>query len=190
MSVILKKVCMVGDFGVGKTSLVRRFLDRQFSDHYLSTIGVKISRKLLSVYSQETGEQQIQLIIWDIEGETQFQSITPSYVEGATGVIIVADLNRLETIEHISKHIELICSVNSKDIACMVALNKFDLFKPEKTSALRESLATLETHQQSVQVFQTSAKTGEQVELLFQRLAEILLNKHSICPKSPPFLSN
>ncbi|PSB00671.1 GTP-binding protein [Merismopedia glauca CCAP 1448/3] len=184
---ILKKVCMVGDFGVGKTSLVRRFLDQQFSDHYLSTIGVKISRKLLSVSSQEAIARQIQLMIWDIEGETQFQPIIPSYLEGASGAIIVADLNRLETIEHIPKHIELVCSVNPKGISCIIALNKLDILKKEGYTDVLESIASLQTHPQVVQMFQTSAKTGEQVEVMFQTLAQSLFKNHVIGRKPQPF---
>jgi small GTP-binding protein len=181
MSVILKKVCLIGDFGVGKTSLVRRFLDRQFSDHYLSTIGVKISAKLLSVSSQEKEDRAIQLMIWDIEGATQFQAIAPSYLKGAAGVIIVADLNRWETIEHIPQHLELVYSVNSPDVSCIVALNKVDVSLPDNTSIVLDNLAKLERDRQIVRVFQTSAKTGEQVEVMFQTLAQSLLGDRVVC---------
>jgi small GTP-binding protein len=181
MSVILKKVCLVGDFGVGKTSLIRRFLDRQFSDHYLSTIGVKISTKLLSASTQEKGNTQIQLMIWDIEGATQFQAIAPSYLKGAAGVIIVADLNRWETIEHIPKHLELAYSVNSPDVSCIVALNKVDVSSPDKTGIALENLAKLARDRQILEIFQTSAKTGEQVEVMFQTLAQSLLGDRVIC---------
>lgn len=66
--VISQKVCLVGDFGVGKTSLIRQFVDRQFSDQYLSTVGVKISRKLVAIPDATQEIQQLQLIVWDIEG--------------------------------------------------------------------------------------------------------------------------
>jgi small GTP-binding protein len=171
MSVISKKICMVGDFGVGKTSLVRRFLDRQFSDHYLSTIGVKISRKLIAVPT----DQDLQLIIWDVEGKTQFQSITPHYLEGAMGAVIVADLNRLETIEHIQSHIQLLASVNSSPIPCMVALNKVDTIDSDSS---RSVIAELEVHPQIVTVCQTSAKTGQCVDRMFEALAQRLLENH------------
>ncbi|MBW4550324.1 MAG: GTP-binding protein [Aphanocapsa sp. GSE-SYN-MK-11-07L] len=172
MSVISKKICMVGDFGVGKTSLVRRFLDRQFSDHYLSTIGVKISRKLIPVPT----DQDLQLIIWDIEGKTQFQSITPHYLEGAMGAVIVADLNRPETIEHIQSHIQLLTSVNSSTIPCLVALNKVDTIT--KSGQERSVIAELEVHPQVVTVCQTSAKTGQCVDQMFESLAQRLLEHH------------
>ncbi|MEO1762587.1 MAG: GTP-binding protein, partial [Cyanobacteria bacterium J06629_18] len=80
MSTISKKICLIGDFGVGKTSLIRRFVDRQFSDKYLSTVGVKISRKSVEVTDSKQGKNlNLQLLIWDIEGSTKFKGISASY---------------------------------------------------------------------------------------------------------------
>ena len=85
--VVSQKICLIGDFGVGKTSLIRQFVDRQFSDKYLSTVGVKISRKLVSINNLSDNTpvdlKQLQLIIWDIEGSTRFKAIAPSYLQGA-----------------------------------------------------------------------------------------------------------
>ena len=77
MAVISKKICLLGDFSVGKTSLIRRFIEGKFSDQYLTTVGVKISRKSLEL---DSPSQTINFILWDIEGQTKFQSITPSYL--------------------------------------------------------------------------------------------------------------
>lgn len=184
MSAIFQKVCIIGDFGVGKTSLVRRFLDRQFSDHYLSTIGVKISRKLLSVAMGEGIERQMHLMIWDIEGETQFQGIAPNYLQGAMGAIVVADLNRPDTIERIEKHIQLVSAVNSEDIPCIVALNKVDILKKSDFLPRLESLTNLKDYSQVIKVLTTSAKTGEQVETMFEILAARLLKNH--LARKPP----
>ncbi len=129
MPIISKKVCLIGDFGVGKTSLIRRYIDRQFSDQYLSTIGVKISQKNIISTHLNSLEQKLQLLIWDIEGQTKFQAISRNYLEGAQGAIIVADLNRQDTIDNIPSHIELITSVNPKGLILMVAVNKIDLAK-------------------------------------------------------------
>ncbi len=127
MPIISKKICLIGDFGVGKTSLIRRYIDRQFSDQYLSTIGVKISQKRIDSTKLNYPEQKLQLLIWDIEGQTKFQAISRNYLEGAQGAIIVADLNRKDTIDHIPAHIELVTSVNPKGLILMVAINKIDL---------------------------------------------------------------
>jgi small GTP-binding protein len=127
MPIISKKVCLIGDFGVGKTSLIRQYIDRQFSDQYLSTIGVKISQKNIDLTKLNCPEQKLQLLIWDIEGQTKFQDISRNYLEGAQGAIIVADLNRQDTIDHIPAHIKLMTSVNPKGLILMVAINKIDL---------------------------------------------------------------
>ena len=76
MSIITKKICLLGDFNVGKTSLVRRFIENKFSDQYLSTVGVKISRKSVNV-STNLDIHQVNLLLWDLEGNTKFKSIKP-----------------------------------------------------------------------------------------------------------------
>jgi len=163
-------MCLIGDFGVGKTSLIRRFVDRQFSDEYLSTVGVKISRKAVEV-AQADGKppRPMQLLIWDLEGHTKFKAIAPSYLQGAKGALIVADLSRPETVENLSRHIELFLSVNPKGVM-ILALNKIDLVDAEKL----EQLSQLAQEHQSDRVFaiyQTSAKTGKDVDNMFQSLA-------------------
>lgn len=127
MPIISKKICLIGDFGVGKTSLIRRYIDRQFSDQYLSTIGVKISQKNIDLTNPNGLDRKLQLLIWDIEGQTKFQAIARNYLEGAQGAIIVADLNRQDTIDNIPAHIELATSVNPKGLILMVAINKIDV---------------------------------------------------------------
>jgi small GTP-binding protein len=170
MNSIAKKICLVGDFAVGKTSLIRRFVDRQFSDQYLTTVGVKLSRKNIQVSSAgEPKQTNIELLIWDIEGQTQFKKIVPSYLQGAKGGIIVADVTRQETIEHIREHIKLFLSVNPQGLI-IIALNKVDLVSEEKLKKL--SLMNLFTqHSQIVSTYVTSAKTGEYVDEMFSLLA-------------------
>jgi small GTP-binding protein len=132
MPVISKKVCLIGDFGVGKTSLIRRYIDRQFSDQYLSTIGVKISQKNIDLINSDCPDQKLQLLIWDIEGQTKFQTIARNYLEGAQGAIIVADLNRQDTVDRIPEHMELVNAINPKGLILMVAINKIDILNKPK----------------------------------------------------------
>ena len=170
MSVIARKICLIGDFGVGKTSLIGRFVDRQFSDQYLSTVGVKISRKMIEVESDGT-QTVFQLLIWDIEGSTKFKAIAPSYLQGAKGAIVVADVTRPETLEHLSEHIERFANLNPQGVF-VVALNKSDLIDTEQLEALLEKS---QNHQPGVLgVYPTSAKTGVHVDQLFQTLAKHL----------------
>ncbi len=171
MAKISKKICMVGDFSVGKTSLIRRFVDDQFDDKYLSTVGVKISRKEIQI-PQEKDSQELQLLIWDIEGQTKFKAIAPSYLQGAKGSIIVADVSREETLDNIINHIELFMSVNPKG-KMVIALNKADLIDELKLKVF------LEKHRYPdypvINTYRTSAKTGDNVNLLFQDLAKEIL---------------
>jgi small GTP-binding protein len=166
MAIISKKICMVGDFGVGKTSLIRRFVDRQFSDQYLSTVGVKISRKLVESVN-------LQLLIWDLEGHTKFKSIAPTHLQGSSGAVIVADVNRIETIERLPEHVQLFLSVNPKN-SLVIALNKSDLVDEEKLEKLTEMVQS-QNLQQVLGIYKTSAKTGSFVDDIFQQLASRIL---------------
>ena len=165
---ISKKICLVGDFNVGKTSLIRRFVDRQFSDQYLSTVGVKISRKIVEL--EEVAEKKnlsVQLLIWDLEGSTKFKAIAPTYLQGSKGAIIVGDLTRPETFEHIQDHIQLFSSINPKG-QIVIALNKFDLVDQAK---LEKFIASYQPScQQVTAIYSTSAKTGKDVDAIFQTL--------------------
>ncbi|MBE9129542.1 MULTISPECIES: Rab family GTPase [unclassified Coleofasciculus] len=159
---ISKKICLVGDFGVGKTSLIRRFVDRQFSDQYLSTVGVKISRKVVESLN-------VQLLIWDLEGHTKFKAIAPTYLQGSGGAVIVADVTRPETIDQLSERVNLFSSVNPKG-SIMIALNKIDLIEEEKLKKLLQQFQ-LEDWKQALGIYPTSAKTGSSVDEMFERLA-------------------
>ena len=111
------KIVLVGQFGVGKTSLIRRFVQNYFSEEYLSTIGVTISKKTID---------NATIMIWDIEGETEFKPIFKQYLKGSKGFILVADLLRKETIDSIQNHINLCHSV-IPEAPIAIALNKCDM---------------------------------------------------------------
>lgn len=176
---ISKKVCLVGDFGVGKTSLIRRFVDRQFSDQYLSTVGVKISRKTVDLPPKETQPGgSVQLLLWDLEGHTKFKGIAPSYLQGASGVVIVGDVTRQETINRIPEHINLFLSVNPRGWI-IIALNKIDLINPEKLERLVDKVPIIGADQ-LLSSYQTSAKTGAYVDEIFTQLSYQFLLKSSV----------
>jgi small GTP-binding protein len=174
MSTISKKICLIGDFGVGKTSLIRRFVEGQFSDQYLSTVGVKISRKLVQVSDKITGNiQPLQLIIWDIEGSNKFKAIAPSYFQGAKGVVIVGDLTVKETLNHLLEHIQNFLAVSPKS-QIIIALNKSDLIEIEYLENIRK-LYQFSEENHVLATYITSAKTGDQVDEIFQVLAQALI---------------
>ncbi len=176
MPIVTRKICLIGDFAVGKTSLVRRFVDREFSDQYLSTVGVKLSRKniTLSSFSVTETPRKIRLIIWDIEGETKFRAITPSYLEGAKGAIFVADVSRPQTIKNLFHHQELFLSINPK-AHIAIALNKCDLLPSKQVETLAETTPIFDQNR-LLNLNQTSAKTGEKVDQIFETLASRISN--------------
>ena len=171
MSTITQKICLLGDFNVGKTSLVRRFIEDKFSDRYLSTVGVKVSRKSVNLTTEDV--RQVNFLIWDLEGNTKFKSITPSYLKGASGSIVVADLTRTETIENLNLHLQLFSEVNPQS-KIIVALNKADLIPPEKLAKLVENFRS-QSSEAVVEIYTTSAKTGEYVNEMFQLMAQLLI---------------
>ena len=100
MTVIQKKICLLGDFGVGKTSLIRQFVEDRFDDRYLTTIGVKISRKTIA-----RSYGSMSMLIWDLAGSTGFNSISnSSYMQGTAGAVIVCDITRRETLAIFSEY--------------------------------------------------------------------------------------
>jgi small GTP-binding protein len=174
MSIISKKICLFGDFGVGKTSLIRQFVECQFSDEYLSTVGVKISRKLVSLPEKDlSGRQDLQLMIWDIEGSNKFKAVAKNYFQGSRGAVIVGDVTQPETLNHIQEHIQTFLAVNPQSYI-IVALNKSDMIAAEylenicKTYQFTEQSNILDT-------YITSAKTGNNVDKIFQTLATRLI---------------
>ena len=157
-----KKVCIVGAFGVGKTSLVRRYVQSIFSDAYLTTVGVKIEKKVVSV-----GAEPVTLILWDIEGEDDVRSIRTSYLRGAAGYFLVVDVTRAETLDVArSKQARVTAEIGS--VPFLFLLNKADL--QENWEVPAQSFEELENA--GLVVFRTSAKTGEGVEEAFQELAK------------------
>ncbi len=182
MQTLSKKICLVGDYAVGKTSLIRRFVDRQFSDRYLSTIGVKISRKSVALptsdrYGDPSEPTTVQLLIWDVEGQTKFQRIAASYLQGASGAILVADATRLETISHLGDHAGLMRSVSPGSII-ILAINKIDLLNDAEVAALRtQADQLLAGHPFSV--YWTSAKNGDCVDDIFLELSSAMIRPAS-----------
>ena len=162
---IQKKICMLGAFAVGKTSLVSRFVRSLFSDKYLSSVGVKVDKKLIVM-----GEEQLDLLLWDLYGEDEFQKIRPSYLRGSAGYVLVSDGTRRETLDR-----AVVLQNRAEEIVGKVPFvlmaNKADL--TDKWEIDADALAELENR--GWPVFKTSAKTGAGVEGAFLALARSML---------------
>src|SRR5262245_57982424 len=161
-----KKVCMLGAFGVGKTTLVRRYVESIFSEAYLTTVGVKVDKKTVTV-----GSEAVTLVLWDIAGEDDTTAIRMSYVRGAAGYFLVADGTRAETLDVASS----IQSRLTKEIGRLpftLLINKADL--QDDWDIAREPVESLQDAGWTIQ--RTSAKTGEGVEEAFQELARRMVS--------------
>ena len=153
-----KKVVVIGDGAVGKTSLIKRFVQDVFDDRYLSTIGAKVMKKELGVNRPDTGEiVDLKLILWDIAGQETFDTVKKAYYRGASGAIVVCDATRRETMDDLHRWIENLFDV-SDVIPMVIIVNKVDLEDEAKFSA--EDVEREYAPYNST-VFRTSAKTGE-----------------------------
>lgn len=160
---------MLGAFAVGKTSLVRRFVSSVFEDKYLTTVGVKIDKKQLVVDSTD-----VTLMLWDLAGQDEFQTVQMSYLRGASGFFVIADGTRRATLdvamELRGRALEATKSA-AAPIPHMLLVNKADLAESwEITDADLAPFAA-----ESVAVIKASAKTGDAVEAAFSTLARAML---------------
>ena len=162
---IQRKVCLLGDFAVGKTSLVRRFIYNRFEADYLATIGVHVSRKEVAVGGQPS--RTVTLVVWDLAGGETFSQLEESYYRGSAGALLVADVTRRDTFAILSTYAVTFTKTNP-GAALVFAFNKIDL------------LANIEEQERRAQEFAdkwqapyflTSALDGRGAEDAFLALA-------------------
>jgi len=161
---IQKKICMLGTFAFGKTSLVRRFVDSIYSDKYHTTVGVKIDKKLVKL-----NDTELTLMLWDLEGTQTENDLRKSYLRGAAGYLLVIDGTRQDTlyqalalqtrVEQTIGPVPFLLLMNKADLASEWSINE------RETAALREK---------GWGVIKTSAKTGVGVDDAFHSLAQKL----------------
>jgi small GTP-binding protein len=164
---IQKKICMLGSFAVGKTSLVARFVRSMFSEKYHTTVGVKIDKKIL-----EVDDTEVNLILWDLAGEDEYQKVRMSYLRGAAGYILVVDGTRPATLD---TALSLRETINEQigDIPFVMLFNKSDL-----TSDWEIKQETIdEFAERGWLTMPTSAKSGENVERAFSELSRMMVTK-------------
>jgi small GTP-binding protein len=164
-----KKICLLGAFSVGKTSLIRRFVDDRFDDRYLSTIGAKVSRTIVALDAAERATMD--LLIWDLAGSEPFDGLMRSYYAGAAGAILVCDLTRPETADPLAHYAQQFWSVNPQAPLALLG-NKADLAEP---GMLSEADLAILAASLSAPALRTSAKTGMNVQEAFRLLAQRLV---------------
>lgn len=160
--VVARKICLLGDFAVGKTSLVSRFVHQTFAERYLTTVGVKVDTRLTPL----PGGAAIKLVIWDLAGVARLNPAGRAYIHGASGYLYVCDGTRLDTLEAaLALRAEVRTLVG--DQPSLLLVNKSDLIERQEVSDAAMAAAA----GQFLQVWRTSARSGERVEASFARLA-------------------
>ena len=162
---IKKKICMLGSFAVGKTSLIRRFVESIYSDAYNTSVGVKVDKKVI-----RHNNCDIALVLWDLYGEDEFQKMRWSYLRGAAGYLLVADGTRRSTLD---KAFQLEHRIREEigEIPFILVINKADLVQDWELDAAMESQLTA----RSWTILRSSAKTGENVDAAFLQLTRKML---------------
>lgn len=164
MKSVSKKIVLLGNESVGKTSLVKRYVNSIFNDEYLTTIGIKISKKSVIV-----NDVEVNLMLWDIAGNMMNKTLYNNYLQGTHGIFLIADAMRPETYESIRNEKENHLSKDFGETTTLILINKSDLLTEDREAALSSY------HYD----FLTSAKNGNNVELAFQKMAEEILLKSS-----------
>lgn len=157
-----KKIVLLGHFGVGKTSLIRRFIDDDFSEDYLVTLGVHVKKKNLKINNED-----FTLIIWDIEGNTSISRARISYLVGSHGFLYVFDVTRPETFENIKEEMNFLDENYPNIPVCKIG-NKSDLIDSEE---VREFFRQDDFKDCDF----TSAKVGDNVENVFFKISKLTM---------------
>jgi small GTP-binding protein len=163
---IQKKICMLGSFSVGKTSLVARYVSSVFSERYLTTVGVKIDKKTVEVDGAE-----VSLMLWDIYGEDDFQKLRMSYLRGAAGYLLVVDGTRRATLD-VALALEQKVRSEVGPLPFVVCLNKSDL---RGEWEIDRDLLDDRARAGGWPVVETSAKLGAGVDEAFTALTRRII---------------
>lgn len=156
---------MLGSFGVGKTSLVARFVHSRYSERYQTTIGVKIDRKRVSVDGHE-----VSMLLWDLHGDDEFQRVRPSYLRGMSGYFLVIDGTRSETVD-VAEDLHALAQQTVGDVPFIALINKSDLVSEWDIEEDRVARLVAD----GWTIHKTSAKTGRLVNESFETLARRML---------------
>ena len=177
---IKTKVCLVGEAAVGKTSLIRRFVQDEFDDRYITTLGAKVSKKEMAFdVADRDVKIQMDMTIWDIMGEKGFRDLLKeAFFHGAKGVLAVCDLTRYSTLKELDDWVQSVFNVVG-EIPVVYAVNKIDL-KDEVMILYGDKEIEQAARAFEAPFFYASAKTGDNVEFVFRRLGTMTLQREGL----------
>jgi len=170
---LCKKICVIGEPGVGKTSLIGRFVYNMFDDTYLHTIGANVSKKDITLEIDKT-ECTITMMLWDIAGQRTFSFVQPTFYRNSDGAFFVCDITRKETLEAMDSWLGTFWKINPNAHVKML-VNKKDLIEKAKFDI--EDIKK-KSEKNRINYFLTSAKTGESVDTAFYDMAKSICKSH------------
>jgi Ras-related protein Rab-1A len=169
----LFKLVLIGDTGVGKSCLLMRVADDTFVETFITTIGVDFRFRMMKI-----GDKNVKLQIWDTAGQERFRTITSAYYRSGDGVIIVYDVGKRETFDHVREWFQEINKYTKPETLVLLIANKAD--RTDRVVSLAEG--QMLAKELGISIIETSARTAENVESAFVRIAEQLIQKKSFMP--------
>lgn len=163
------KVLLLGDAGVGKTSLMWRFSEDVFNKTYISTIGIDFKLRTIEVQGK-----RVRLQVWDTAGQERFHAISVSYYRTAVGIMLVYDITRRHSFENIAKWLRNIDEHAKEDVIKLLIGNKCDLHGPR---AVKREEGEKLAEEYDMSFFETSAKENESIEEAFECIAKEVMEK-------------
>jgi len=176
------KVCLVGEAAVGKTSLVRRYVQDEFDDRYITTLGAKVSKREQTYAIEDPSTTvKMDMTVWDIMGEKGFRDLLKeAFFHGAKGVLAVADLTRYSTLKELDDWVQSVFNVVG-EIPVLYVVNKVDL-KDQVMILYGDKEIQQAARAFDAPYYFTSARTGENVEAAFRRLGAMILAREGLTP--------
>ncbi|ETV77940.1 hypothetical protein H257_08181 [Aphanomyces astaci] len=175
----LFKLLLVGDAGVGKSSMLLRFTEDTFDDHLQSTIGVDFKVKMITVDGK-----RIKMTIWDTAGQERFRTLTSSYYRGAQGIVLVYDVARRDTFANLDtwlQEVEVYSPANGRDVVKLLVGNKID---KERAVSRREGEAWARS--KGMLFVESSAKTKTGIQQVFNEVVQKILDNPSLLSNTAP----
>ena len=168
-SEFLFKILLLGDSGVGKSSIILRYIENNFSQNLMNSIGVDFKLKNIEVKGKK-----VKLQVWDTTGQERFRTITTSYYKGAQAIIVVFDITDRDSFEHVKNWMADVDKFAKEGVLRILSGNKCDLEHQRKVS--KEEGKELAS-KYGIQYIETSAKETTNIEELFFNTTETFLNK-------------